>query len=147
MDSWTVRRLGVTVTFLLLTAVLVPPAGAETAAAPAEPGDLWEVTSQMSMEGMAFAIPAQKMKVCAPKVWTEAPGGADERQKCKASDFRMEGSTATWKIRCAGGMTGEGQVTRDGSEAYSGTVKMTAEEGAVTINLDGRRISDCEVKK
>src|SRR5258705_9159780 len=75
-------------------------AAGEHAAPAKETGDLWEVTSQMLMEGMA--VPAQKLKVCAPKDWKEPPGAADERRKCKNSDVKQDGAKVTWKTVCAG---------------------------------------------
>jgi hypothetical protein len=117
-----------------------PPAAAD------QPGDLWEVTSKMSMEGMPMAMPAQKVKVCAPKVWTEPPGGADERRKCTNSDFKMEGEKATWKVTCEGPppMTGEGEIIRQGADAWTGAVKFASEKGTMTINLSGNRLEGCD---
>ena len=110
------------------------------------PGDQWEVTSQMSMESVSMTLPAQKVKVCSPKTWTEPPGGADERRKCTNSDFKIEGTKATWKVACAGppAMTGDGEIVRDGSDAWSGTIKFASEDGVMTIKMSGRRLGDCE---
>ena len=134
------------VTLVLLSSIPVLAAGAEPPAAASGSGDLWEVTSQMSMEGMPMALPAQKVKVCSAKVWTEAPGATDERRKCESSDFRMDGPKATWKVTCAGppAMTGEGEITRDGDDAHSGAIKFTSSEGAMTIKLNGRRVGACD---
>lgn len=118
------------------------PAAAETAV----PGDMWEVTSQMSMEGMPMALPAQKVKVCSPKVWTEPPGAADERRDCTNSDFKVVGTKATWKVTCAkpSPMTGEGEVTRESADAWSGAIKFSSDDGVMTVKLAGRRLGDCD---
>ena len=103
------RYAGLACTLLALGAAAIPASAAEGQV----PGDLWEVTSQMSMEGMPVALPANKVKVCAPKEWTEPPGATDERRKCTSSDFAMDASgKATWKVTCAGppAMTGEGDL-------------------------------------
>jgi uncharacterized protein DUF3617 len=112
-------------------------------------GDLWEVTSQMSMEGAPMALPSQTSKVCAPKEWKEPPGGADERRKCQVSDFTLAGPKATWKVRCAGPpeMAGEGELVRSGDAAYSGSMKFTSAQGNMTIKLDGKKIGPCELGK
>jgi len=123
------------------------PAAAPAAAAPAkEKGDLWEVTSQMSMEGMQMAMPAQKVKVCAPKTWTEPPAPENQRQKCTNSDFQMDGPKASWKITCEPphAMTGTGEITRDGDAAYSGVMKFVSEDGNLTMTLNGRRVDECD---
>jgi len=115
---------------------------------PAATGDLWEVTSKMSMEGMPMEMPANKTKVCAPKVWQEPPGGADERRKCTNSDFEMEGEKATWKVACEGppAMTGEGEIIMKGTDAWVGAIQFTSEEGNMTIKLSGSRLEDCTPK-
>lgn len=59
-------RASATALFLL---GLLPVLAAET---PAK-GDLWEVTSKMSMEGLSMQMPAQTGKYCAAKVWTSPP--------------------------------------------------------------------------
>lgn len=145
MTSIASRRLAATFTFVFLGSI--PVQAAEQPAADAkESGDLWEVTSQMSMEGMPTALPAQTHKVCAPKEWKEAPGGMDERQKCRTSDFKMTGPKATWKITCAGppAMNGDGEITRNGSDAYSGAIKFTSSDGSMTVKLTGRRVGTCD---
>ena len=132
----------------IVCALALLTAGASTPAADAPAkGDLWEITSQMSMEGMPMALPPNKVKVCAAKEWTEPPGSADPRMKCTNSDFRMDAAgKATWKVACAGppAMTGEGELTREGADAWSGAIKFAASEGTMNLRLGGRRLGDCE---
>lgn len=52
-------------------------------------GDLWEVTSQMSMEGMDMQMPAQTSQVCAPKTWTQPPGGGNQQQECRNDQVHL----------------------------------------------------------
>jgi uncharacterized protein DUF3617 len=128
-----------------LSIALAPRAHAATAAAAREPGDMWEVTSRMSMAGVPMQMPAQTHKVCSPKTWTEPPGAkADER--CETLDFRNTPTKSTWKMRCPGppAMTGEGEITRTGTDAWTGTMKLTSDEGAMTMTLTGRRVGDCD---
>ena len=144
----TIRSLAAAAALVLLSSI--PAFAAEPAAAAAkEMGDLWESTSQMSMEGMPMALPAHTLKICAPKEWQEPPGGADESHKCTNSDFHVDGAKAMWKSVCAGppAMTGEGEITRDGADAYAGTIKFTSSQGSMTIKLSGRRLGPCEVPK
>jgi hypothetical protein len=138
-------RLATTTIVLALT-IVSGEAAADQGTAARAPGELWEVTSQMSMENMPMALPGQKVKTCAPKEWKEPPGGADERSKCSISDFKIEGAKVTWKVSCAGppAMTGDGEITREGPDSWSGAIKLASEEGAVTIKLDGRRLGECE---
>ena len=138
------RRVAVTATLLVLGMAAVTAADAPPAR---EKGDMWEVTSQMSMEGMPMAMPAQTTKVCAPKDWKEPPAPADEQRKCKNSDFKTSGSTVSWKVTCAGppAMTGDGEITRDGADAYTGLIKFASAEGSMKIKLGGKRTGVCDL--
>ena len=125
----------------LLFALLAPDA----APAGKEQGDLWEVTSKMSMEGMPMEMPATTQKLCAPKTWDEPPGG-DAGQGCEVSDFKSAAAGTSWKVRCAGppAMTGEGEITRTSPDAYTGTIKVRSEQGEMTMKLAGRRLGACD---
>jgi hypothetical protein len=111
--------------------------------------DLWEVTTQMTMEGMpaGMGMPAQTRQVCSAKEWTKPPVQSD--RNCQFTDFQRTDTKATWKMTCEG-MTGEGEITRTSPEAYKGWMKMSMPQGAMTMNLTGRRVGNCdagEVKK
>ena len=142
------RRIAATVTFLMLSSLPIL-AAAQPCRGQGEPGDLWEVTSQMSMEGMPMSMPARTIKVCSPKEWKEPPGPADEQMKCKTSDFKKDGAKVTWKGVCAGPpeMTGNGEITRNGADSYTGTIKFTSSQGTMTLKLNGRRLSACELPR
>ena len=146
MTPTALRRLALPAALLLLGTLPRPATGAPADAAPAVPGDLWEVTSQMTMEGMPMAMPTQTQTVCAAKEWKEPPGPKNERDKCETLDFTTTPEKTIWKVRCAGKppMTGEGEILRSGPDAYSGTIKMTSEDGVMTITLKGKRLSDCD---
>ena len=134
----------------LLTALLAPGSTTPGTGAPAvASGDRWEVTSQMSMEGMPMSLPANKVKVCSPREWTEPPVAADERRKCVYSDFRMDGGKATWKVACAGppAMTGEGEITREGADAWTGVMRLSSADGALTLMLAGVRLGEWETRR
>ena len=147
MTLSTSRRLAAPVTLLGLSTIALLAIAAEPAAPAKEMGDLWEVTSQMSIEGMPMALPAQKLKVCSPKDWTEPPVPADERRKCTTSDFQKEPDKVTWKTVCAGPpeMKGEGEITRSGADAYEGSIKFTSEEASMTTRLNGKLLGTCEL--
>ena len=134
-----------TVAALILMSASARTASAAPAASAHAPGDLWEVTSQMSMEGMDMAMPAQTLKVCAAKTWNAPPTPANEQQKCRNSDFNVEGPKATWKTTCENPpMTGVGEITKDGASAFSGSIKFNSEAGNMKITLNGHRLGDCD---
>lgn len=110
------------------------------------PGDLWQVTSKMSMEGMPFDMPAQTLKICAAKNAREPPGAANDERGCVNSDMARVGNKVTWTSSCAGPpvMTGQGEIHYEGNDAYTGTIKYLSDDGNMTINLTGRKIGGCD---
>lgn len=117
-------------------------------AAAAGSGDLWQVNSKMAMDGvppeMLAQMPGQTMQVCAARVWTQPPGGPNQHN-CARKDFQMHGNTATWLETCENPtMTGQGEITRDGEDAYTGSIRFASADGNMTINLDGKRVGVCD---
>ena len=108
------------------------------------PGILWDMTSQMSMEGMPFSPPPTKLKVCTAKVWTKPPPGGD--QTCVNSDMQRVGNKVTWTMQCSGDrpMTGTGEITFEGEDSYTGAITATAEGMNMTINLSGTKAGTCD---
>ena len=125
-------------------ACLFLPAAAQ---AQAGKGDLWESTSQSSMNvgGMTMPMPPQTQKVCAAKTWSRPPVASNPDQNCTTSDFTVSGPTVTWTSVCTGQMTmtGKGEITRQGADAYSGTVRYTFAEGAMTVAINGKKVGEC----
>ena len=129
-----------------LALVPIPASTDETGNSAKEPGEKWEVTTQMSMEGMPMAMPARTSTVCSPKEWKEPPAG-DQGQKCTYTDFHMEGNKATWKVSCAGppAMTGDGEITRDTDGSFKGTMNFASEGNKITIKMSGKKVGTCDL--
>ena len=108
------------------------------------PGVQWESTSQMVMTGMPFSPPPTKLKICTPAVWTAPPPGADPT--CVNTNFqRPAPNKVTWTMQCSGQMpmTGNGEITFEGTDKYTGFINATAEGMTMTINLSGKKIGTC----
>jgi hypothetical protein len=129
----------------LALAALVTTAHADPPAAGGE-GELWEVTSQMSMQG--FAMPAQTHRACTPKE-SQEPAGASAQPGCTTKDVKVAGNKTSWRVECAGppAMSGSGEITRNGADAYSGTIRFSSAEGEMTTKLTGRRVGACTPKR
>jgi len=108
------------------------------------PGVLWEMTSQMEMAGMPMTMPPQTLKLCTKKVWTAPPPGGD--RTCVNSNFQRVGNKATWTMVCSGEMpmTGTGEMTFQGTDAYTGVITAAAEGMSMKINLSGRKVGTCD---
>jgi hypothetical protein len=120
---------------------------ASRAAAEEVPGELWDVTSQMSMEDMPIQLPSQTMQVCAPKENSEPPPAPGPAENCKTSGFTKNGTTSTWTVSCAGPppVKGVGQMTRTSADRYTATIKYESSDGAMTMTINGKRIGTCTV--
>jgi Protein of unknown function (DUF3617) len=107
------------------------------------PGNLWDTTSQMSMTGIS--MPAQKMQLCTAKEWTEPPP-PPPGQSCTTTDFQKTDNKVTWKTQCTGemDMTGEGEITFNTEDSYSGVIKFVAEGMSVNVALTGTKIGECD---
>lgn len=108
------------------------------------PGIQWDMTSQMVMTGLPFSPPPTKLKMCTPRVWTRPPPGGDP--SCVTSNFQQVGNKVTWTMQCSGDMpmTGDGEITFQGTDSYTGAINATAEGMTITINLSGVKTGTCD---
>ena len=122
-----------------LLLVALTPARAED-----PPGVLWQMTSQMAMEGMPMSMPANTVKVCTAKEWKQPPPGGDK--SCVNSNFKRVGNKATWVMECKGEMPmkGTGEITFDGTDSYTGEINAAAEGMNMKIKLSGKKLGTCD---
>jgi hypothetical protein len=117
-------------------------------AQPSGKGDLWESTSQssMTMGGMSMPMPPQTQRLCAAKTWKRPPVASNQDQNCTTSDFAVAGQRVSWTSVCTGqmAMTGKGEITRQGADAYSGTLKYAFAEGTMTVAISGKKVGECD---
>lgn len=108
------------------------------------PGTLWQMTSQMVMQGMPFSPPPNTVNVCTANTWTRPPPGGDA--SCVNTNFQRDGNKATWDMQCSGQMpmTGHGEIVFEGTDAYTGAINATAEGVTVTIKLAGKKVGTCD---
>jgi hypothetical protein len=107
----------------------------------------WEITTQISMEGMPMQMPVTKVTQCITKQ-NVVPQSTEKN--CKVLSHSISGNTVRWKVRCEekeGTTEGEGEITYTGN-SYKGYMmaKMTEKSGqthTVKMNLSGKRIGEC----
>lgn len=109
------------------------------------PGVLWESTSQMVMEGLPFSPRPSTLKYCAAAD-SSSPPPSPPGQTCTVSNMQREGSKVSWDTQCTGemDMTGHGEITYDGSDAYAGEINMSAEGVNMKITLSGKKLGECD---
>jgi hypothetical protein len=116
---------------------------------PMRPGN-WEVIMKMSMPGME--MPPMKQTQCVTQEMLKDPQSAIPRgpnsqgaNDCKMSDYRMTGSTASYKMVCTKpqAMTMVGEMKYSGTDAYVGTVQMDMSGQKMSMTMDAKRVGDC----
>lgn len=132
------------IAFIILAGSL---AQSTLAAQPAQAG-LWEYRVQMEMPGM----PSHPMthRVClSGKDMEEGPVPKD--QNCKVMNYKLSGQTATWQMECQGPdkMSGEGQITFQGTTAYQGESRMRIQpKGEAPMEMkqkfSAKRVGECK---
>jgi hypothetical protein len=144
MNAAPIRAAGAAATVLALALPLVAPPRAESG--PAEPGEAWESTVQMTMQGaQTFAMPAMTSTFCRPagQEWTEPP--APEGSKCTMSDVTRSGNTMSWSMVCTEPeASGNGTMTFVGDASYTGEMTIVAEQGTMKMTMSGRRTGPCD---
>lgn len=123
-----------------LVAFAAAPAGAQ------EQGILWETTAQAEIVGMPVKMPAYTAKSCSKETWTKPPEtSGDSSQNCRTTSFDQTPGKITWTMVCdSPPMTGDGEITFNGTDAYSGFVNMNSEQMTMRVNMSGRKIGTCD---
>jgi hypothetical protein len=116
---------------------------ATSVSADEHPGNLWKTTSQMTMQGME--MPANTVELCTAEDWNEPPPPPPD-QACTQTNVQRTDTTLTWNVTCTGEMemTGEGQITFETPDSYTGTITFTAQGMTMTVQLQGEKIGECD---
>ena len=127
---------------LLITSIAAAVAIAAVAVVQAQgrKGDLWDITSQMEMPGMPMAMPASTQQVCVGK--DQPPFRA--REGCRITDQQKLPTGWSWKMICNDGTTADGNMSYQGTAAWTGMMNMKMKEGAANLKLAGKRVGECD---
>ena len=131
---WSGRTMA-SVSLLLLAAT--------SASADEHPGNLWKSTSQMKMQGMEMS--ANTSELCTADEWTQPPPPPPD-QACTQTNVQRTETKLTWNVTCTGEMemTGEGEITFDTPDSYTGTITFPVEGMTVTVELHGEKVGECD---
>lgn len=105
----------------------------------AAPGEYWEITNKVDMQGIS--MPGTSNKVCMPKGGEKDPRNSADKS-CEMTDVKVFGNKTSWKMRCEKNgevMTGSGEMsaTPDRSE---GTITITTKQGSVNMGFVNKRV-------
>ncbi|HKU70196.1 MAG TPA: DUF3617 family protein [Burkholderiales bacterium] len=141
----------VALSFLAAALAAAVTSGPASAAGPNMKEGMWEITTKMEMPGRKdVAMPQQTVKHCLTKKDVEDPKqkvlGSGDQSRCKMTDYKLQGNTASWKVACEGQGSGAGTVTYNG-DSYTGSQTMAINAGGQPMNMKmnfaGRRVGDC----
>jgi hypothetical protein len=122
-------------------------------AAPNMKEGMWEITTKMEMAGRSdVAMPQQTVKHCMTKKDVDDPKRMtpnSDQNRCKMTDYKLQGNTASWKVACEGQGSGSGTITYNG-DSYTGSQTMAINAGGQNMNMkmnfSGRRVGECPKK-
>ena len=119
------------------------------AAGPQKAGN-WQTTIEVDIPGMPMKMPPVTTTVCLTKEDVETPQKslpkASRDSNCAVSDYKTEGNTVSWKVKCEGKtpMTGSGEMTFDG-DSYTGSMHLKmAEDREMSMKYSGKWLGTCE---
>jgi len=134
---------------ILAVACGVLAAVSVAAQSPMRPGR-WEVTMQMQMTNMPMQMPEMKTSRCVTAEELKdpqkaVPSASQSPNACKVSDYKVTGNTVSWRMACGPpqDMTGSGEMTFTADDTYTGTMKMTTQQGVMMMKTSGKRLGDC----
>lgn len=138
----------------ILSAILSILAILFSASALSAPGEYWEVTNKMEMEGMPFAMPGTTQKVCVPKGGENDPSKTTGDKDCKMTDIKTSGNKTTWKARCDRDgevMTGIGEQTTS-AKGYEGKIQFSGKSQGENVDMkmsySGKRVGgNCDTEE
>jgi hypothetical protein len=101
---------------------------------------------KMNMQGMEVPLPP--VTQCVTKEQLKDPQSAvlnDPSSDCRVSDYKLEGSTATYTLSCTKPqpMTAKGEISYSGPDSYKGTLTMNMSGQQVAMSMDAKRLGDC----
>jgi hypothetical protein len=110
---------------------------------------LWEITTEVKMEGMPFQMPPVTHTQCITQEDLVPDAGQAEQaeQKCEVTNLKVKGNTVTYDLICTGDdqkMTSHSSITYE-KDRMQGSMTATMEPNNMTMSytLTGRRIGDC----
>jgi hypothetical protein len=115
---------------------------------------LWEIKTEMQMEGMPMTMPPMTSQQCITPAEANDPNkstpqgrgrGGRGPQDCQVSDYKTEGNKVSWTLKCTGAqsVSGTGELVYSG-DSYTGTMTMEmGGRGTMTMKYTGKRLGDC----
>jgi hypothetical protein len=118
------------------------------AAAWAEPGELWEITSKTEIPGVPMDMPSTIVQACLGKNGASDPHQATPSKDCKITHIHTKGNKTTWRMRCTHNkevMRGSGKITFT-DDSYQGDIHFKGRSEGHPVNMithyNGKKLGD-----
>jgi hypothetical protein len=111
------------------------------------PDDLWEVTANITLDGLR--LPGAPSKVCSKSKQIDRMMPMEE--DCKSNNIKTSGNRTTFQVKCTGKdpMNGSGEITT-GKDSYRGVLRLSGivdgEKATMMTEYTGKRIGKCTAK-
>jgi hypothetical protein len=107
----------------------------------AAPGEYWEITNKMEMQGMS--MPGMTQKVCLAKGGEKDPRNSGQKDKsCEMTDMKISGNKSSWKMRCDQNgeiITGSGEMSAT-PDRTEGVTHLSTKNGDMTMSYVNKRV-------
>ena len=137
------RRMVLLVAVVVLTLPVMANAGAMKAGK-------WQITMETKMAGMDMKMPPVTIEHCVtPDEAAKPQPPKGKNDSCKTEDYRIDGNTITWKVKCdKPEMTGSGKMTVS-AESWEGNTQVKMKDPSsgksmeMSQKMTGKRVGDC----
>ncbi len=107
-------------------------------------GERWEYQNTMQMDNVqGFAMPTMTSQICQEPGWKTPPASGPNNSECKLLDHQRKGDTMSWHVQCPNG-EGRGEMTLQGSDAFTGKMEFTSSQGNFKMQMQGRKLGSCD---
>ena len=135
-----------TIVLAFAVVALATAALAADTKSPMKPGK-WQVTMSTDIPGMPIKMPSVTVTTCVTKEQAENPQPPKNKRdsECNYTDYKFDGNTVSWKVKCTGKqpMTGEGQMTFSG-DTYEGVNHLKTDTVEMTSKFNGKYVGECD---
>jgi hypothetical protein len=110
-------------------------------------GEMWEITTQMNIPGMPAGMGGQTQRMCQGDDPERAAAKDKNREKCTVKDRKQTANRTTLTMVCKDGTMTIDQQYNAARTEFKGTMKMTGNDGDMTMNTVGRKVGTCDVQE
>lgn len=113
----------------------------------------WEISATVELTGMPIMMPSTTVTVCVPPGQMANEKMIPEKDGCKVTGFSTNGNVSRFNMQCPPPhlISGQGQITRQGPDAYSGEFVASGNINGKAMQMktiyQGRKVGPCDGKE